>query len=174
MTPKTEPQPFGKRLAKTEAKSVGGKTKIKTRHLQYRMGNIDWIDIPNDWRKAKGIIAKRTETNAGLAQRDYSIPCECGSVPLMVVEGFWIWWCKTHNHPYARCCKEKEADEIRASERERCVKAILSLTEYEVEDDELDKGKRAMIDKKEAIDLIKNLDKSGVPQTRRVSGKELK
>ena len=68
----------------------------------------------------------------------------------------------------------KQIDEIRASERERCVKAILSLTEYEVEDDELDKGKRAMIDKKEAIDLIKNLDKSGVPQTRRVSGKELK
>ncbi|KKK97099.1 hypothetical protein LCGC14_2656140 [marine sediment metagenome] len=79
---------------------------MKEKKLIYRIGNLDWITIPNDWRKADGIKAKRTETNMGLAQRDYSVKCKTGTEPLMVVEGFWIWWCHTHNQP-EKWCSEK-------------------------------------------------------------------
>ena len=81
--------------------------KIKKRKISYRIGNLEWIEVPNDWRKCEGIVASRYETNAGLAERNYSIKCERGSEPLMVVEGFWIWWCYTHNHPISWCERER-------------------------------------------------------------------
>ena len=76
---------------------------MKTKKLNYRIGNLKFIEIPNDWRKAEGIKASKFETNMGLAQRDYSKKCKHGTEPLMVVEGFWLWWCYTHNQPAMFC-----------------------------------------------------------------------
>lgn len=83
-----------------EISKSGGK--IKKRKLHYFLGNLTNIEIPNDWRKCKGMIAKRTETNSFFGYRDYSIECKC-SHELMVVEGYWIWWCDTHNQPLYKC-----------------------------------------------------------------------
>ena len=85
---------------------------MKTRKIAYRLGSLEWIMIPTDWHKVEGIKCKRIETNMGLATRDYSKKCELGSEPLMVVEGFWIWWCKTHNQPYDRCLHEKLSQKL--------------------------------------------------------------
>lgn len=68
---------------------------------------MESIKILEDWWENEGVIAKSTETNPGLAKRDYSVKCYSGSSPLMVVEGFWIWWCFSHNHPLAWCDRDK-------------------------------------------------------------------
>ena len=80
---------------------------MKTRSISFKLGMLDSIKVPTDWRKVKGITAKRIETNMGLAIRDYSVECYSGSEPLMIVEGFWIWWCKTHNQPSSICQLDK-------------------------------------------------------------------
>lgn len=92
---------------------------VKEKKLSYRLGNLEYIKIPNDWRKCKGITAKRTETNMGLAKRDYSIECK-HSHELMVVEGFWIWWCDIHNQPASWC--ERAKFEIKIKELENRIK----------------------------------------------------
>jgi len=61
-----------------------------------------------DWRKAKGIIPDKHQTNSSFAQRDYSIKCETPSQNIIaVVKGYWIWWCSTHHQPLAWCKSEK-------------------------------------------------------------------
>ena len=59
---------------------------MKTKKLSYSLGNLEYIEILNDWRKCKGIVATKTETNMGLAERDYSKKCETPH-RLMVVSG---------------------------------------------------------------------------------------
>jgi hypothetical protein len=86
--------------------------KIKMRKISYRLGDLDWIEVPNDWRKAEGIIVKRTETNAFFAHKDYSVICKSDSEPLMVVEGYWLWWCETHHQPLFKCEMEKFKKEV--------------------------------------------------------------
>ncbi len=80
---------------------------MKRRKIQYRLGTLEWIKIPTDWKNNKGIVASRRETNMGLAERDYEVKCDSSSEPLMVVEGNWIWWCYPHNQPKFRCDEEK-------------------------------------------------------------------
>lgn len=88
---------------------------MKDKKLGYRLGNLEYIRIPNDWRKCQGIKAKRTETNMGLAERDYSIKCKL-THELMVVEGFWLWWCHAHNQPQCFCERRRLEKEIRLFE----------------------------------------------------------
>jgi hypothetical protein len=75
---------------------------VKKKRLSYSLGDLDCIEIPSDWRKCEGIQARRRETNMGLAKRDYSKKCR-HTHKLIVVEGFWIWWCDTHNQPASWC-----------------------------------------------------------------------
>ena len=61
-----------------------------------------------DWRKAKGIIVEEGQTNSALADRDYSVPCEApGENLILVVKGYWIWWCSAHHQPLCHCEHEK-------------------------------------------------------------------
>ena len=76
------------------------------RKVEARIGNLDWIRIPKNWKTCIGINANKNETNSGLANRDYSVKCNCGSEQLMVVEGFWLWWCYVHNQPSLFCERE--------------------------------------------------------------------
>ena len=55
-----------------------------------------------DWRKAPGIKYNGTETNHGLAPRDYSVECRC-TKQIAVIEGYFIWWCSSHHQPLAWC-----------------------------------------------------------------------
>lgn len=70
-----------------------------------RIGDIERISKEN-WRKAKG-IKRRTcsdETNSGLAERNYDIPCHVLSENLIcVINGWWIWWCSAHYQPKTVC-----------------------------------------------------------------------
>lgn len=68
------------------------------------------IEVEKDFKEAKGYCGTKTETNSMLASRDYNIECDTSCEPLMVVEGFWIWWCKTHLQPLY-CC-EREIEKI--------------------------------------------------------------
>lgn len=63
-----------------------------------------------DWRKAKGIIASSTETNSGLATRDYSVKC---GIPHLIIQikGYHLWWCSTHHQPLPWCEKAKLKEE---------------------------------------------------------------
>lgn len=107
------------------------KESVKKRKLRYKLGGLEYIEVPNDWRKCKGIIAKRTETNSGLAKRDYSIECET-SHELMIVEGYWIWWCDTHNQPKSWCEREKFRIKIKELEnRIENAKKELTLSQKE-------------------------------------------
>jgi hypothetical protein len=60
-----------------------------------------------DWHKCKGIIANECETNSSLAKRDYSVKCDAGVEPLMVIGGYWFWWCWNHHQPLSWCDKGK-------------------------------------------------------------------
>lgn len=80
---------------------------MKTRKINITIGELNWIKVPTDFRKAKGIRASTRETNSLLAPRDYSVMCNLGSEPLMIVEGVWIWWCFNHHQPYSHCEFEK-------------------------------------------------------------------
>ncbi len=92
---------------------------MKMKKLDYRLGNLESINIPNDWRKCEGIVTKRTATNMALAHRDYSVKCK-HTHNLMVVEGFWIWWCDTHNQPASWC--ENHKLQLRIQELENYIK----------------------------------------------------
>ncbi len=87
---------------------------IKKRKLDYTLGSLNYIEIPEDWRKCKGIITDKNDTNPGFANRDYSV--ECKSHNLMIVEGYWIWWCDIHNQPLAHCEEAKLKTKIRELE----------------------------------------------------------
>lgn len=93
---------------------------MKHRKIRYCNVNLDNIEILNDWRKASGIKASTIETNMGLAKRDYSIECESGSNPLVVLEGDWVWWCYPHNQLRAKC------EHARISEKLNKIKHILT------------------------------------------------
>lgn len=69
------------------------------------MENIEQIKKEN-WREAEGIKASSTETNAGLATRDYSVKCYLPKL-IIQVEGYFVWWCSSHHQPYYRCEIEK-------------------------------------------------------------------
>jgi len=57
-----------------------------------------------DWRKAEGINCSIKQTNAGLACRDYSVPCNTPSRNLISeVAGYFIWWCSAHHQPLPWC-----------------------------------------------------------------------
>jgi hypothetical protein len=77
------------------------------------VGCLDWIRVEKDWHKTEGINARATETNSGLAERNYNIECDTGSEPLMVVEGFWLWFCRTHRQPLCWC----ELAKLRAAQK---------------------------------------------------------
>jgi len=60
--------------------------------------------------KATGVIMGPYDTNIGLAGSDYSQRCtidhkydmdEQGC--LLLYNGYWIWWCKTHYQPMPWC-----------------------------------------------------------------------
>ena len=57
-----------------------------------------------DWEKALGVIVEGT--NSALALRDYSIKCHTPNL-IIVVKGYWIWWCSTHHQPHHMCKAEK-------------------------------------------------------------------
>jgi len=62
---------------------------------------------------ATGVIMSPYETNLALAKRDYTQRCETkheGEGPqgsLIMVEGYWIWWCKIHHQPMPWCDEGK-------------------------------------------------------------------
>ena len=65
--------------------------------------DIDWIN-KEDWREAPGVIAEGT--NSALAKRDYSIPCHA-KYCVVVIKGYWIWWCSIHHQPHSHCEHER-------------------------------------------------------------------
>jgi len=68
----------------------------------------------NAWRNASGVRNKRGETNRALAERDYSVECKAGPGPIVVFEGYWIWWCIPHHQPMPWCEKGVYAKKIAA------------------------------------------------------------
>lgn len=80
---------------------------VSHRAIRVRFGTPEMIQVPVEWKEAKGIEASYRETNASLAQRNYGCKCETGTEPLIVVEGYWIWWCKTHHQPLPWCERAK-------------------------------------------------------------------
>lgn len=55
-----------------------------------------------DWKKAEGVKFTGTETNSALTDRDYSIKCKTKH-KIVVVKGYWVWWCSTHHQPELKC-----------------------------------------------------------------------
>lgn len=62
--------------------------------------------VPID--EAKGVIWTQNSTNEALAKRDYSEPCAISSEPIIVFQGYFIWWCQTHHQPWHKCEIDKE------------------------------------------------------------------
>jgi hypothetical protein len=79
------------------------KPAVTRRAIHFRAGNPESIQVPVEWKEAEGIEASYRETNAALAKRNYACKCKIGSEPLVVVEGYWIWWCHTHHQPLPWC-----------------------------------------------------------------------
>jgi len=77
------------------------------RPILVRFGNPNLILVPENWKDAEGVSATHRESNSVLAQRDYKCNCDVGSEPVVVVEGFHIWWCKTHHQPFFHCERKK-------------------------------------------------------------------
>lgn len=70
-----------------------------------------------DWKAAPGISedAKRG-TNAGLASRDYSVPCKT-KYTIAVIHGFHVWWCSAHHQPISWCERGKSLERVIAFAR---------------------------------------------------------
>lgn len=66
---------------------------------------IEAVEKEN-WKKAKGVKAKRSSTNSALTPRDYSIKCDCLH-KICIIKGYWIWWCSAHHQPLAWCDKAR-------------------------------------------------------------------
>ncbi len=61
-----------------------------------------------DWRKAEGVRASTKETNAALADRDYTVACSTPSQNLISkCAGYWLWWCSSHHQPEMYCREAK-------------------------------------------------------------------
>ena len=67
----------------------------------------------SSWKRAAGIRWHKGETNPGLAQRDYSVKCATTGVPIILIEGFWIWWCIPHHEPLPWCDRERARLKVR-------------------------------------------------------------
>jgi len=80
---------------------------VSHRAINVNFGNPESIKVPENWKDAKGINASYKETNSTFAERDYKCECETGSEPLAVVEGYHIWWCKSHHQPLYKCDRER-------------------------------------------------------------------
>ena len=67
------------------------------------MENYDLKEIEKEhWMHAKGVRYHRGETNAALAERDYSVACRTPH-KIAVVSGYFIWWCSAHHQPLSHC-----------------------------------------------------------------------
>jgi len=67
--------------------------------------SINLIEKEN-WKKAKGVIYKKGQTNSALAERNYDIKCKYPN-KITVIKGYFIWWCSTHHQPLAKCDTNK-------------------------------------------------------------------
>lgn len=69
-----------------------------------------------DPRKAPGV--KPYSTNDALAERDYSIAClVLSGNQIVVIAGYWLWWCSSHHQPYDCCLKDKSVTNAVRKER---------------------------------------------------------
>lgn len=82
---------------------------VRLRAINVRYALPEEILVPENWKNAQGVEDFCHETNSALAKRDYNIKCDTGDKPLVVVEGYHIWWCKTHHQPYYKCEKYRNA-----------------------------------------------------------------
>jgi hypothetical protein len=71
---------------------------------------------PEAWRTAPGVRAQPCETNAALAERDYDVECKRSTYPIIVHEGYWIWWCEAHHQPLPWCEKARLIDALESVE----------------------------------------------------------
>lgn len=55
-----------------------------------------------NWKKAIGVKYKKGETNAALAERDYSHSCAL-TKKIVVIKGYHLWWCSSHHQPFYKC-----------------------------------------------------------------------
>ena len=65
-----------------------------------------------DWREAPGVTPEGT--NSAFASRDYSVPCKHRLI--VIIKGYWIWWCSTHHQPEFKCSADKVAEILREGE----------------------------------------------------------
>ena len=84
---------------------------VKQRKINVKVGHYQDIEIPANWKDAEGVLASHKETNSIFTQRDYKLFCKTGTEPLMIVEGYWLWWCKTHHQPLSYCVAGREKSE---------------------------------------------------------------
>lgn len=61
------------------------------------------MSIKDDKKKAIGVPGRWRDTNMGIAWKDYSFECKSPTEPIIVYEGFWIWWCEVHYQPLSHC-----------------------------------------------------------------------
>jgi len=60
-------------------------------------------------REAEGVCP--FDTNDALAERDYSVKC-IATRCIVIVKGYWIWWCSTHHQPMFMCEKARMKKKI--------------------------------------------------------------
>ena len=82
---------------------------VSHRAINARFTSPESIKVPENWKDAKGINASHREKNSALAKRNYDCRCDCGTSPLAVVEGYHIWWCKSHHQPLYKCEAERSS-----------------------------------------------------------------
>lgn len=71
-----------------------------------------------NWRHAAGVKYYRGETNAGLAERDYSVECLTPSQnKIMVIKGYWLWWCTPHHQPESWCQRSRLENKLEKVKR---------------------------------------------------------
>lgn len=58
--------------------------------------------MPNK-EEAVGVINRHRATNMALAERSYAVPCKMPMYPIVVYEGYYIWWCTPHHQPLSHC-----------------------------------------------------------------------
>ena len=75
--------------------------------------------VKKNWKRAKGIVTSRGETNSAFAERNYKVKCNTTGGVIAVVGGYHTWWCNLHHQPLAWCDKARAIEHARASEREK-------------------------------------------------------
>ena len=75
------------------------------------MSEVESI-LKEDWKKAKGIFHRRSDTCSSLAERNYDLPCD-GTKIMMTIKGYFLHWCSIHHQPRMKCDRDRLEEKLK-------------------------------------------------------------